>query len=55
MLKSFNCVYKHNRAGGGGVHNPILGLNQIRSKNPKCLFIFEEACALQRSFSRVEP
>ena len=23
--------------------------------NPKCLFIFEEACALPRSFCRVEP
>ena len=56
MLKSWNCLYKHKRAGGGGYEqNPILGLTQIRSINPKYLFIFEEACALPGSFSCVEP
>ena len=56
MLKSWNCLYKHKRAGGGGYEqNPILGLNQIRSINPMYLFIFEEACALPGSFSCVEP
>ena len=53
MFKSWNYVHKHNRAGGGK-KNPILGLNQIQSINPKCLFVFEEACTLPCNCSRVE-
>ena len=52
MLKNWNSVCKHNRAGGE-VKNPNNRTETNQFHKSKCLFMFKESCALPRSISRV--